>query len=167
MPPFTPLHTRPTCISECGAIITRMPFSANHPIRFCFSDFPLLVCQHFSACPSIPSLSPLPTDLAPSSKHYWVTTVLPPPDKEHSHSPAYLHCSCVVFSILSIHWPSIHVQPGAVKLVLCQSVVTGCTWVTCISDVREPISLHQAVHGTCISKIDNQHKADMPIPHPP
>ena len=25
------------------------------------------------------------------------------------------------------------------------SVVTGCTWVTCISDVREPISLHQSV----------------------
>ena len=25
------------------------------------------------------------------------------------------------------------------------SVVTGCTWVTGISDVREPISLHQAV----------------------
>ena len=25
------------------------------------------------------------------------------------------------------------------------SAVTGCTWVTCISDVREPISLHQAV----------------------
>ena len=25
------------------------------------------------------------------------------------------------------------------------SVVTGCTWVTCITDVREPISLHQAV----------------------
>ena len=26
------------------------------------------------------------------------------------------------------------------------SVVTRCTWVTCMSDVREPISLHQAVH---------------------
>ena len=25
------------------------------------------------------------------------------------------------------------------------SVVTGCTWFTCISDVREPISLHQTV----------------------
>ena len=25
------------------------------------------------------------------------------------------------------------------------SVVTGCTWVTCISDVREPTSLHHAV----------------------
>ena len=24
---------------------------------------------------------------------------------------------------------------------------TGCTWVTCISDVREPISLHQAVYA--------------------
>ena len=24
-------------------------------------------------------------------------------------------------------------------------VVTGCTWVTCIGDVRGPISLHQAV----------------------
>ena len=30
---------------------------------------------------------------------------------------------------------------GAVKF----SVVTGCTCFTCISDVREPISLHQAV----------------------
>ena len=26
------------------------------------------------------------------------------------------------------------------------SVVTECSWVTCISDVRGPISLHQAVH---------------------
>ena len=30
------------------------------------------------------------------------------------------------------------------------SVVAGCTWVTCISDVREPISLHQAV---CMVKL--------------
>ena len=32
------------------------------------------------------------------------------------------------------------------------SVVTGCTWVTCISDVREPISLHQAVFVLLITK---------------
>ena len=34
------------------------------------------------------------------------------------------------------------------------SVVTGCTWVTCISDVRGPISLHHwAVHLLCICKM--------------
>ena len=31
------------------------------------------------------------------------------------------------------------------------SVVTGCTWVTCISDIREPISLHQAVCDTILA----------------
>ena len=28
----------------------------------------------------------------------------------------------------------------------CFSLVSGCTWVSCINDVREPISLHQAVY---------------------
>ena len=31
------------------------------------------------------------------------------------------------------------------------SVVTGCTWVACISDMRKPISLHQAVHQCMMS----------------
>ena len=30
------------------------------------------------------------------------------------------------------------------------SDVTGCTWITCISDVREPTSLHQAVVSTSV-----------------
>ena len=38
--------------------------------------------------------------------------------------------TCNMYSLVQVNW---------------FSVVTGCTWVTCISDVREPISLHQAV----------------------
>ena len=34
------------------------------------------------------------------------------------------------------------------------SVVTGCTWVTCISDIREPISLYQAVHAIQVQLTD-------------
>ena len=43
---------------------------------------------------------------------------------------AWMHCNIWLYSLVQWNW---------------FPAVTGCTWVTCISDVREPISLHQAV----------------------
>ena len=50
---------------------------------------------------------------------------------EYFHDVRYKLCA-PVYSLVQWNWFS-----GVIK----------CTWVTCISDVREPISLHQAVHA--------------------
>ena len=43
------------------------------------------------------------------------------------------------------------------------SVVTGCTWFTYISDVREPISLHQTVFAITVCVCVSLHEQSLPV----
>ena len=80
-----------------------------------------------------------------------------------------MHCNNVLSNrvhcknVLSNRVHCNNVQPGAVKLVLCGHW-NGCTRVKCIDiredrDVREPISLHQAVLYSAIECIATMYSA--------